>query len=358
MRRCVRCIMPDTVPGITFDEKGLCSLCRGHTPNKLYGEDALRDLLSIRRPGKSGYDSVVPLSGGRDSTYVLYLAKKVYGLNPLAVNHDNEFRNFQAVKNMDNACKKLGVDLSVVRSKNDVSTRIVRANVKAAMPLGTAYLATSFCRQCSYGYHSSVYIEAERHGVPLILWGTSQAESTEKVRKKALSGLLQSKWTKLTDPNFYKTEYLSLRQRIEFPVPGNSLLSRGTPALKDPAIQEISVFDYIPWERQKLKETIARELGWEKPFGHVTTWRSDCTLHQVVNFFFVRTVGCTQDCMGYCNMINDDQMTRAEALEQEEQAIRQPWEEVEKFLREQIGLSSSEAKKINAVQKASPLQFA
>jgi hypothetical protein len=276
-------------------------------------------------------------------------------LNPLAVNHDNEFVNPQAAKNMRSACKALGVDLSVVRSKKDVATSIVRSNTKASVPLGLAEMARGFCRQCAYGYHSAVYIEAEKHGVPLILWGTSAAESTEKVRRKALQGMLKSRWNKLADVNFYKTEYFSFMQRLEFPVSGNPLFGRAEPKLKNPAIQEVSVFDYLPWERQKLKETIQRELGWEKPVGHVTTWRSDCTLHQVVNFFFVKTVGCTQDCMGYCNMINAGQMTRDEALGQEEQAILQPWQEVEKFLREQIGLSSGELERINAMQKASPL---
>jgi hypothetical protein len=71
--------MPDTVPGITFDEKGKCSLCRSYVPQVLAGEAAFSALLSKSKKTASGYDSVVPLSGGRDSTYVLYLAKKVYG---------------------------------------------------------------------------------------------------------------------------------------------------------------------------------------------------------------------------------------------------------------------------------------
>lgn len=354
MKRCVYCIMPDTVPGVTF-EKGVCSLCRNYVPQELLGEAAFKELLSHRKPEPTGYDSVVPLSGGRDSTYVLYLAKKVYGLKPLAVNHDNEFVNPQAEKNIQNACRILGVDLAVVRSKQDVATKIVRANAKAAVPLGLADMARSFCRQCAYGYHSAVYIEAEKHGVPLILWGTSAAESTEKIRKKALQGMLQSKWNKLSDINFYKTEYFAFRQRLEFPVKGNALFGRTEPKLHNPAIREISVFDYLPWERQKLKDTISRELGWAKPPDHVSSWRADCILHEIVNFFFVKTVGCTQDCMGYCNMINAGQMTREEALAQEEQAIRTPWEYIAKFLDEKIGLSAKEIAQITVMQAASAL---
>jgi hypothetical protein len=77
-------------------------------------------------------------------------------------------------------------------------------------------------------------------------------------------------------------------------------------------------------------------------------------LHEIVNFFFVKTLGCTKDCLGYCNMINAGQMTRQEALEQEEQALRTPWEHVEEFLDERIGLSKSEIAQVKAMQAASP----
>lgn len=355
MDRCASCVMPASVPGISFDKDGVCSLCHGYVPEAPSGEDALRPLLAHPRMGPTKYDSIVPLSGGRDSTYVLYLAKRVYGLKPLAVNFDNEFRNPQAVANIENTCRALDVDLSVVRSRRDVATKIVKANTKAAIPLGLANMMLSLCRQCSYGYVSAAYREAERHRVPLILWGTSSAESTEKVEERALPGMLRSRWNRLRDINFYRTEYYSMRQRLEFPVKGNTPFGRDRPTLHDAAITEIKVFDYISWDRRKIKETIQGELGWAKPAGHVSTWRTDCTLHEVVNFLFVKTLGCTKDCLGYCNMINAGQMTRDEALQQEEETLRKmSWERVEAVLRQDIGLSDEEIARVNMMQMASP----
>ena len=351
MKRCVRCIMPSTVPGITFRD-GVCSLCRDYVQSEFQGEAALRQILSSGGPGRNGYDCLVPVSGGRDSTYVLYLVKTVFGKRPLAVNYDNEFRNPQAVRNLENACRILGVDLRVVRSKHDVATQIMKANVKAAVPRGMGELARAFCRQCAYGYHSAIFIEAEKAGVPMILWGSSPAESTKKTRELALNGMVGSKWAKLFDVNFYLTEYLSIKQRLEFPVEGNSRFGRGDPQLHNTAIREISVFDYVPWDRQKIKETIAGELGWIKPAGYVSTWRTDCLLHEIVNFFYVKAVGCTQDCMGYCNMINDGQMTREEALAQEEAAIQTPWEHIARMLAEHVGLSPKDIARIGAMQAA------
>ena len=156
-------------------------------------------------------------------------------------------------------------NLLVVRSKSDLADKIVHSNTKAAIPLGLPTMMTSLCRQCSYGYISVAYREAEKHGIPIILWGTSTAESTERVQENMWAGRLPSKWNRLRDLDFYRTEYHCLRQRLEFSVSGNPRISRSGPRLVNPAIREISVFDYIPWERQKIKETISQELGWEKP---------------------------------------------------------------------------------------------
>ena len=85
MRRCNRCILPDTVPGITFDEKGICNFCHSHSEESCLGEEALEKLISLIRSKDNKYDCIVPLSGGRDSTFVLYIARAVYNLKVLAV---------------------------------------------------------------------------------------------------------------------------------------------------------------------------------------------------------------------------------------------------------------------------------
>ena len=70
---------------------------------------------------------------------------------------------------------------------------------------------------------------------------------------------------KLMRPSFYRMEYLALKQRMGAPVKGNSIFQRGVPYLRNPAITEISMFDFVPWDRQIIKDTITTQLGWEKP---------------------------------------------------------------------------------------------
>jgi len=340
--------MPDSIPGITFDENGVCSHCRTYKTFTPFGEEEFVKILDTVRGKGQPYEAIVPLSGGRDSTYVLYLAKAVYGLNILAVNADNEFRNEQAVKNMRNACRTLGVELHEVRSKRDIGHKFVAANVRAGIPLGLPTLVGSFCRQCSYGYKSVSYIEAINRNVPLLLWGTSTAESTEQTRDLALEGSKRSRLHKLLDPNLYKTEFYALLQRLEFHVPGNSLLSREKPKLVDPSVREISVFDYIPWDRRLIKETIATKLGWEKPADHVTSWRADCKLHEIVNYLWVKLAGCSMDCMGFCNMVITGQMEREEALHEEEQIIATCGNHIDELM-VMAGLTKDEAAMIKAM---------
>ena len=67
LKRCTRCVIPETAPKVTFDEKGVCSYCASYKKPVLLGEEKLRALLDTqRRPGKK-YDCVVGISGGRDS---------------------------------------------------------------------------------------------------------------------------------------------------------------------------------------------------------------------------------------------------------------------------------------------------
>ncbi len=345
--RCSKCVLPETVPGITFDEAGVCSFCRDHQEEECLGEEELGRIVTAAKGHGGKYDCIVPLSGGRDSAFVLHLAKAVYGLNPLAVNYDNEFRTDQAAVNMQKACDTLGVDFITVRSRLGVGRRIVKHNMRF---FGSEYGLPlhGICYACTYGYFSAAYRAAEKHGAPLILWGTSKGEQTVDARRKIFSGLGRkpSKLRMLMSPSFYATEFSCLLQRMEFRVPRNSLFKRYTPVLRNDNIREVAIFDYVPWDRQRIKDVIMGELGWEKPRAHVSTWRTDCKLHPLMNYYFYELFGCTKDCLGYCNMIGAGQLTREEALAQEEELAARRMENMRELLRDEIGFGSEEVERM------------
>jgi len=98
--------MPNTKPDLSFDEEGVCDACRSAemkgTIDWEARETEFRELVS-RFKNKSGgnYDCVIPISGGKDSHYQAYMARK-YGLNPLMVNFEATLRNELGRKNLEN----------------------------------------------------------------------------------------------------------------------------------------------------------------------------------------------------------------------------------------------------------------
>ena len=120
-RICVRCVADETIPGIYFDENGVCNYCHIHDAMEQeypQGKKAQKELKAlVRRIKLSGkgrkYDCIVGVSGGRDSTYLLYVAVKL-GLRPLAVHFDNGWNSALAVTNIKNILTKLKVDLETL----------------------------------------------------------------------------------------------------------------------------------------------------------------------------------------------------------------------------------------------------
>ncbi len=119
-RICTRCVMDTSDPEITFDHDGVCNHCHSYKARirKDLHLDELgqRHLNSIirgikRKYANRQYDCIIGVSGGVDSTYVAYLAKKRFGLRPLAVHFDNGWNSELAVKNIEQIINRLDIDL-------------------------------------------------------------------------------------------------------------------------------------------------------------------------------------------------------------------------------------------------------
>ena len=122
MTLCSRCILPNTYPGIEFDSAGVCNVCH-HYERKWAQRDykkwekQMEEIFDRHRRRHGPYDCVVPISGGKDSTYVLYLCKRRYGLRPLAVHVQTGIQAPEAWTNTVNAVEQLGVDLAAAEAK-------------------------------------------------------------------------------------------------------------------------------------------------------------------------------------------------------------------------------------------------
>ncbi|MBV22389.1 MAG: hypothetical protein CMI57_02745 [Parcubacteria group bacterium] len=168
LKICNRCIIDESVSGTSFDKKGICNYCKTHDIlDKLFPiNDKFLDIIEkIKKDGSKGkYDCIVGLSGGRDSTFTLYLVKK-YGLRPLAVHFNDGFGNPVSGLNMKKALEKTGVELRTITSDWRESKDIKIATLKASVPdleVGT-----------DLGIANALYGTATKENIKYILSGTS-----------------------------------------------------------------------------------------------------------------------------------------------------------------------------------------
>jgi glucosamine--fructose-6-phosphate aminotransferase (isomerizing) len=91
LRRCSRCILPTTCPGITFTEQGICNRCLAYRRKVPRGEEALGRLIQACQNDSKEYDCIVAVSGRRDSAFAAYYAAKVLGPRALLYPFDNGF---------------------------------------------------------------------------------------------------------------------------------------------------------------------------------------------------------------------------------------------------------------------------
>lgn len=119
---CTNCVMDTTNPELFFDEKGVCNRCNEFKNRILpmwnYGkgrEDVLKNTIQkIKEVGKNNkYDCVIGLSGGFDSSYMLHMAVKEWGLRPLIIHIDSGWDLPVATSNINKIVKKLGVQLMI-----------------------------------------------------------------------------------------------------------------------------------------------------------------------------------------------------------------------------------------------------
>ena len=117
IRYCSRCLFPETKPDLSFDDRGVCSACiaADEKHKGIDWEQRKREFLEIvdfyKKPKDAiGWDCIVPVSGGKDSTYQAYFMKYVCGMNPLCVCFETTCVTELGQKNLDNL-SEMGMDV-------------------------------------------------------------------------------------------------------------------------------------------------------------------------------------------------------------------------------------------------------
>ena len=124
LEHCINCVFPNTKPDLSFNDEGLCSACQsafkkddGIDWNKRKKE--FFEIVEHYKKDGIGYDCLIPVSGGKDSTYQAYFMKEICGMNPLCVCFETTYATKLGNQNLDNITR-LGIDLIHFKKNNKV----------------------------------------------------------------------------------------------------------------------------------------------------------------------------------------------------------------------------------------------
>ncbi|AJH03360.1 7-cyano-7-deazaguanine synthase [Bacillus thuringiensis] len=168
MKYCSKCTLSDKLFSVTIDDDGVCNFCKTQTYTSDYKKP--QD-LGLKTNGKN-YDIVLAYSGGKDSTYTLYLLKEKYKLNVLAVTFDNGFLAEETYSNIRNVCASLNADsLIIAPSTKKINAIYKYSNEDESLPKKSLERASAICTYCIGLVKMYVYKEAILRKIPYITFG-------------------------------------------------------------------------------------------------------------------------------------------------------------------------------------------
>jgi len=329
MKRCSRCLYDETVPNIHFDQNGVCNYCHVHDQlNQEYptGEEGKLHLQAltnqIRKEGHGKqYDVVVGVSGGCDSSYLLYLSKQL-GLRPLAVHFDNTWDSTVAVENIHDVLNKLDVDLYTYVVDNKEYDDIYRSFLKAGVPdtesptdIGLAVVLNMAAEK----YHIKYIFEGHSfrtEGISPLGWIYMDGKYIQNVQKHY--GTLPLK----TYPNMLMWDFI-----------------KWTAVL---GIKKIRPLYYVDYVKKDAMALLTRELGWEWYGGHHLENRFTAFWH---TYYMPKRYGIDTRLLGYSALVRSGQITREQGLE----ILNKPQEydpELFEMVKKRLGFSDEEFEQI------------
>lgn len=183
MKRCARCVLPASFPGISFGADGTCSVCREFEERAAqvgvaaHLRGALHDVIEQARSRSAGHDAVVAFSGGKDSSYLLHLLKTKLGLRPLAVTFDNGFLSEATSTNMRNVTSALGVEHVVVTYPRErLNAVFLTGALVPVYPSHLTMFGSSVCISCIRMVMTAALRAAIERRIPLVMLGNSPGQ--------------------------------------------------------------------------------------------------------------------------------------------------------------------------------------
>ena len=291
MKVCNRCLFNENTPGIKFNADGTCNYCDLH--NELEKQYPTGDIIGLGRKlkTKNEYDCVIGISGGCDSSFMLYLAVKVMGLKPLAVHFNNGFNSEISISNMKKMCGKLGVTLEIRKIDPKEYNDIYHSFFKAGLPDIEAVTDLALM--------ASLYESAYKHKIKTVFVGHSFR--TEGISPLGYS-YMDSGYVRSVQKTFGTLPIKTLPE-LRFLTFMKYLLS---------GIKRIRPLYYIDYDKEQIKEFLSNEFGWQWYGGlHKESIISDF----VKNYWIWQRYGVDKRVTEYSGLVRTGTITRDEANE-------------------------------------------
>ncbi len=336
-QRCTNCVMDTTDSKIVFDEKGVCDFCNDYYKNilphwqaKLEDKDLLmRTAQKIKEDSKGQkYDCIIGMSGGVDSSYLCYVAKKIMGLNPLIYCVDTGWNLQVANDNIDRVVKALDLDMYTEVVDWEEMRDLQLAFFKAQVPYQDL--------PQDHAIFAGLYNYAVKNKIKYVLTGANSA--TECIRPP-IEWVYQNDLTMIRDiHNKFGTVPLK-----KFPQCGMLKYRVYYPYIK--GMKRVAPLDMIEYDKAKVQIFLQEEFGWQpyenKHYENVFTRFYE-------GYYLPHKFGYDKRKCYFSNEVLAGTLTREEALAELEKLpySAEKMEEDLIFIAEKLGITPEEFRKI------------
>ena len=354
MRTCVRCLLPEGKYDVSLDGKGTCNRCNFWDRHRKTFQDSNR-LISLFKArlaavrGKYPYDALVGVSGGKDSTYVLYKLVSEYGLKVLAVTFDNGFLTDYGKRNIESVVGSLGVEHFFIETNWEIHREFYLAALRKfgepciGCPVPGTFNFTRICQEkripffihgrSPYQTFRNYFEDTRDMYVPMLEVGL-QEHSFDKVY--ALNKLLDKKARGWLDRLFENPEQWKAAYG-EFFLDPERMSSEFAP-------EHLAFFLYHPYDEERMKQVLEKEVGYVRPESDGLLTHGDCMIHDAASYLFQQIHGHNHVVLEVATMLRHGVLTQDEGrviIEREERKVQYPKESIESLCAK-LGLDGGE----------------
>jgi glucosamine--fructose-6-phosphate aminotransferase (isomerizing) len=350
LKRCTKCILPETFPFIEFDNNGVCNYCNKYSSYKIKGEKELFGITDQYKLSNSGQNIIVGLSGGRDSCYALHYAKKILGLNPIAYSYDWGMLTDLARRNQSRMCAKLGVEHILISANIRKKRGNIRKNVEAWLKSPNLGLVPLFMAGDKQYFYYAQKLMSE-YQIDLILFGENLLETT--LFKYSFCGIkpnlgYKEKSFSISSSNKIKMMLFYFKEYIKNPSYINTSLLDSLTAFGSYyyiSHTYLNLFHYIKWNEDEIIKTLKEEYDWETDPGTKSTWRIGDGTAAFYNYIYYTVAGFSEFDTFRSNQIREGDISREEALKFSIEENQPRWDSL-KWYCDTIGINFEESIKI------------